>query len=83
MCKRTRPSPALPPLMQASGAESSCQLAAGKTHTSFLLEGPMQGGRDLLMDVMMEVVKVGGLKVRLGVQGPREMSCTTVRCGVA
>lgn len=42
---------------QGIGAACTCRLFEGKSHTSFLIEGPMCGGRDLLMDVILEVVK--------------------------
>lgn len=35
---------------------SSCRVFSGKTHTSFLLEDPMCGGRDLLTDTILSVV---------------------------
>lgn len=30
-----------------------------RTHTSFIIEGPMMGGRDMLMDLIMPVIKPG------------------------
>ena len=37
-----------------------CVLVPGKTHTAFLLEDPMRGGRDLLMDCVLGAVLGGG-----------------------
>ncbi|EFJ43261.1 hypothetical protein VOLCADRAFT_66123 [Volvox carteri f. nagariensis] len=47
--------------LQSSGAPSCrCLLIPGKTHTAFLLEDPMRGGRDLLMDTVLGAVKGSG-----------------------
>jgi hypothetical protein len=37
------------------------RLVEGKSHTSFLLEGPMSGGRDLLMDLVLPLLMPGGV----------------------
>ncbi|KAG2452976.1 hypothetical protein HYH02_002313 [Chlamydomonas schloesseri] len=44
--------------LQAAGAVRPvrCVLVPGKTHTAFLLEDPMRGGRDLLMDCVLGAV---------------------------
>ncbi|KXZ54252.1 hypothetical protein GPECTOR_5g342 [Gonium pectorale] len=36
-----------------------CLLVPGKTHTAFLIEDPMRGGRDLLMDTVLGAVRGG------------------------
>lgn len=41
---------------QAAGASSHCQLVPNKTHTAFLIEDPMRGGKDLLMDLVLAAV---------------------------
>eukprot|EP00198_Chlamydomonas_reinhardtii_P013109 XP_001702446.1 carboxyesterase-related protein [Chlamydomonas reinhardtii] len=48
--------------LQAAGATRPvrCVLVPGKTHTAFLLEDPMRGGRDLLMDCVLGAVLGGG-----------------------
>ncbi|KAG2425680.1 hypothetical protein HXX76_013522 [Chlamydomonas incerta] len=48
--------------LQAAGAARPvrCVLVPGKTHTAFLLEDPMRGGRDLLMDCVLGAVLGGG-----------------------
>ncbi|GLI62543.1 hypothetical protein VaNZ11_005207 [Volvox africanus] len=47
--------------LQSAGAPR-CRylLVPGKTHTAFLLEDPMRGGRDLLMDTVLGAVTGGG-----------------------
>ncbi len=34
----------------------ACPQVEGKSHTSFLLEGPMAGGRDVLMDLVVPLL---------------------------
>jgi hypothetical protein len=34
----------------------ACRLVPGKSHTSFLLEGPMSGGRDDIMDLVLPIL---------------------------
>lgn len=43
--------------LRAAGVSVSSQLVEGKTHTSFLLEEPMCGGRDLLTDEILMAAK--------------------------
>ncbi|KAJ9516097.1 hypothetical protein QJQ45_024526 [Haematococcus lacustris] len=42
-------------LVQA-GVDSTCRLVKRATHTLFLLEGPMLGGKDPLMELMLPVI---------------------------
>jgi len=42
--------------LQAAQVSSTCVMIEGKGHTAFLLEDPMRGGRDLLMDLILSVV---------------------------
>jgi len=42
--------------LERAGVASTCKLIEGRTHTSFLLEGAMKGGRDELMELMHQVV---------------------------
>ncbi|KAL6750333.1 Alpha/Beta hydrolase protein [Haematococcus lacustris] len=39
-----------------SGVDSTCRLVDHATHTVFLLEGPMRGGKDPLMALMLPVI---------------------------
>ncbi|PNH06804.1 putative isoprenylcysteine alpha-carbonyl methylesterase ICMEL2 [Tetrabaena socialis] len=56
--------------LQAAGARSSrCLLVPGKTHTAFLLEDPMRGGRDMLMDTVLGAVRGAGADGRDGDSG--------------
>lgn len=41
--------------LERAGVASTCKLIEGRTHTSFLLEGAMKGGRDELMELMQPV----------------------------
>ncbi len=49
----------LPPTQAAGAPRCRCVLVPDKTHTAFLLEDPMRGGRDLLMDTVLEAVTGG------------------------
>ena len=41
--------------LKGAAVAASCSLHQGKTHTSFLLEGPMTGGRDILADEILGI----------------------------
>ncbi len=47
--------PRLSPL-QAQHVACSLRLVEGKGHTAFLLEDPMKGGRDLLVEAVLQAV---------------------------
>ncbi len=42
---------------QAGGVDSEVKLYVGKTHTQPLIEDPMSGGRDVLTDEILSVVR--------------------------
>lgn len=43
--------------VQAGGVDADVKLYAGKTHTQPLIEDPMRGGCDVLMDEILSVVR--------------------------
>ena len=45
-------------LAQAGGVDSEVKLYVGKTHTQPLIEDPMSGGRDVLTDEILSVVRI-------------------------
>ena len=49
---------------QEAGARVALKLYKGKTHTQPIVEDPMRGGRDVLMDDVLSMV--GGVRVFLG-----------------
>ena len=50
-----------PPMFrQGAGARARLKLYVGKTHTQPIVEDPMRGGRDELMDDLLAMVRVGG-----------------------
>ncbi|MEW5309110.1 MAG: hypothetical protein WDW38_001019 [Sanguina aurantia] len=43
--------------LKAAGVACECHMVPGKTHTSFILEGPMCGGRDMLTETVLSTVQ--------------------------